>query len=90
MKITIDIDCTPKEARTFLGLPDVEPLQDLFMEQMKDKMVNGLNPDDMEKMMNMWLVPGMNMASTMTGQGLEAMQKMFWNAAMGGTNEPEK
>jgi hypothetical protein len=27
MKITIDIDCTPGEARAFLGLPDVAPLQ---------------------------------------------------------------
>lgn len=23
MKITVDIDCTPEEARTFLGLPDL-------------------------------------------------------------------
>jgi hypothetical protein len=27
MKITVDIDCTPGEARQFMGLPDLEPLQ---------------------------------------------------------------
>ena len=27
LKITIDIDCTPDEARQFMGLPDVKPLQ---------------------------------------------------------------
>ena len=25
MKITIEVDCTPAEARSFMGLPDVEP-----------------------------------------------------------------
>jgi kynurenine formamidase len=28
MKIKIDIDCTPQEARAFFGLPDVEPIQE--------------------------------------------------------------
>ncbi|MFY9972047.1 MAG: DUF6489 family protein, partial [Roseiarcus sp.] len=27
MKITVDVDCTPLEARQFMGLPDVEPMQ---------------------------------------------------------------
>ena len=27
MKVKIDIDCTPEEARTFFGLPDLGPLQ---------------------------------------------------------------
>ena len=26
MKVTVDIDCTPADARAFLGLPDVTPL----------------------------------------------------------------
>ncbi len=28
MKITVDIDCTPEEARAFFGLPNVQPMQD--------------------------------------------------------------
>jgi hypothetical protein len=27
MKVTVEIDCTPEEARRFLGLPDVVPMQ---------------------------------------------------------------
>jgi hypothetical protein len=27
MKVTIEIDCTPVEARQFMGLPDIEPMQ---------------------------------------------------------------
>ena len=27
MKITVNVDCTPLEARQFMGLPNVEPMQ---------------------------------------------------------------
>ena len=27
MKINVEVDCTPLEAREFLGLPDVKPMQ---------------------------------------------------------------
>ena len=26
MKVTVDVDCTPEEARRFLGLPDLTPV----------------------------------------------------------------
>ena len=31
MKISIDIDCSPQEARAFFGLPNVEPIQEAGM-----------------------------------------------------------
>ena len=31
MKVTIEIDCTPDEARVFMGLPDVKPMQAAVM-----------------------------------------------------------
>ena len=31
MKITVEIDCTPDEARQFLGLPDMKPMQAALM-----------------------------------------------------------
>lgn len=46
MKINIEIDVTPQEARAFLGLPDVAPLQEEVMEQMKAKMMEGLGQFD--------------------------------------------
>jgi hypothetical protein len=27
MKINVEVDCTPLEARQFFGLPDVQPMQ---------------------------------------------------------------
>ena len=38
MKMTIEIDCTPLEARTFLGLPDVSVLNDHLVQEMKSRM----------------------------------------------------
>ena len=38
MKITIDIDCTPQEARAFLGLPHIEPMQDALVAQMQERL----------------------------------------------------
>ncbi len=77
MKVTIDIDCTPQEARSFLGLPDIKPLQDAFMANMQEKMSSGLSGEDMEKMFDLWMAPGLKQA----GQSMEALQNLFWNAA---------
>ena len=42
MKIKIDIDCTPQEARGFLGLPEVAPLQDTMMKELEKRLQDGL------------------------------------------------
>lgn len=77
MKITVDVDCTPGEAREFLGLPDIKPLQAEFIAMMKDKISSGLSGEDMEKMFDLWAVPGMKQA----GKNMEALQNIFWNIA---------
>ncbi|MES2493043.1 MAG: DUF6489 family protein [Pseudomonadota bacterium] len=32
MKVNVEVDCTPLEARTFLGLPDVTPVNEAYVE----------------------------------------------------------
>ncbi|TWB22498.1 hypothetical protein FBZ89_103120 [Nitrospirillum amazonense] len=79
MKITVDVDCTPDEARAFLGLPDVKPMQDALMRQMQDRMSANLAAMDPDALLKTWLPVGI--------QGFEQMQKMMWNqmtSAMGG------
>ncbi|MFM8939911.1 MAG: DUF6489 family protein [Phenylobacterium sp.] len=52
MKITVEIDCTPVEARTFLGLPDVSGLNARLVEEMQTRMganMNMLSPDELVK-----------------------------------------
>lgn len=79
MKIKLDIDCTPEEARKFFGLPDVEPMQKALMQQMQDKISENINQLDPENMMKIWMPQGM--------QGFDQMQNMFWNAMSG--NKPD-
>ena len=53
MKVTIEIDCTPDEARVFLGLPDVKPMQTAVMaslEQQAVRAAEGFSPDSMLKL----------------------------------------
>lgn len=76
MKLTIDIDCTPQEARSFLGLPDVEALNALIVEEMttraKERMDTLADPDQFVAQM-------MSTGS----KGMETMQAMMM-AAMSG------
>lgn len=82
MKVTIDIDCTPEEARTFLGLPDVQPMQQALMRQMQDQMSANLKAMDPETMMSTWLPMGM--------QGIEQFQKLMWSQMSGAMGTPPK
>lgn len=52
MKMTVEIDCTPQEARTFLGLPDVTALNEHMVNEMKARMdanMSMLSPDELMK-----------------------------------------
>jgi len=70
MKLTIDVDCTPEEARRFLGLPDVGPLQAEMMAEIQRRITAGLATMEPEALMKTWLPAGL--------QGMEQLQKMFW------------
>lgn len=52
MKMTIEVDCTPEEARCFMGLPDVSALNDHLVNEMKgriDANMAMMSPDEMVK-----------------------------------------
>ncbi len=38
MKVHIEIDCTPEEARSFMGLPDVGKANDVYIDMMSKAM----------------------------------------------------
>lgn len=54
MKVTVTVDCTPLEAREFLGLPDVQPMQSAMMDQMQKKMMENLDKYSPESIMQSW------------------------------------
>lgn len=67
MKVTINIDCTPEEARTFFGLPDVQPMQERLMVDLEERLKQSMNDLEPEALVNKWLPVGL--------QGMEQMQK---------------
>lgn len=71
MKFIFDIDCTPEEARRFLGLPDLGPLQERYMKELEERMSESLRALDPETLVKTWM--------PMTMQGWGEMQKMFWS-----------
>lgn len=71
MKISVDVDCTPEEARSFLGLPDVKPMQDAMMQEIQNRMMANLQAMEPEALFSTWLPAHV--------QGMEQMQKFFWS-----------
>ena len=52
MKMTVEVDCTPEEARRFLGLPDVSALNESLVAEMQKRATANmavLSPDELMK-----------------------------------------
>lgn len=76
MRLTINIDCTPEEARTFFGMPDVAPLNDMIVTEMTKRAKDNIDTlADPERFFAQMM--------TMGGKGFEQFQSMM-GAAMGG------
>ena len=69
MKIKITVDCTPIEARSFLGLPDVSSVHDIYIEKMKTLVEQGVTPDMVGDLVKGW--------STMGDAGLSVAKQLF-------------
>ena len=70
MKITFDVDCTPEEARSFFGLPDVKPMQDALLKKAEDRLSANIDAMAPEALLKTWLPASF--------QGMEQLQKVFW------------
>ena len=54
MKVTIDIDCTPEEARRFMGLPDLTPVHEAYVDKLKGAVADGAAPELFADVMKSW------------------------------------
>jgi len=80
MKVHIEMEMTPEEARAFMGLPDVRPMQQKMMEEMQSRMKAAFDANDPEGMVRAW-TPFYGM-----GAGTDALQKLqkaMWDSATG-------
>jgi hypothetical protein len=78
MKFNVVVDCTPDEARRFLGLPDLAPMQQRVMDALERRMVDAIEGTDTQKLLDQWMPFGT--------KGLEQWQALWGQlsqAAMG-------
>ena len=71
MKINITMETTPAELRELLGLPEVQSLQAEMIEKIRERMQAGAEGFDPVGMMRPFIAPDL--------QGMESMQRAFWN-----------
>ena len=74
MKVNVEVNCTPEEARTFFGLPDLKPMQERVMAEIEERLRSSLNAMNPEAVFKTWLPASM--------QGVEQMQQLqqaFWS-----------
>ena len=82
MKFNIEIDCTPEEARRLVGLPDLEPLHDIYLSRVKELMAKGITPDMVQAMVKSWVPMGES------GLGLvQSLLGQFGGGLMGGASK---
>lgn len=49
MKVNIEIDCSPEEARRFMGLPDVEQANAIYVDSIANAMKGVSNTEQLEE-----------------------------------------
>ena len=70
MKVKINLEMTPQEARAVMGLPDVEQLQEKLMAEIYQRMSESVKDmSDPEKLLKMYMPLG--------NQSMEQFQKMM-------------
>jgi len=67
MKITINVDCTPAEAREFFGLPDLRPLQAAWLAEIENRLIADMQKFSPEGIARTWL----------SGVGADCLPNMF-------------
>lgn len=73
MKFNVEVDCTPEEARAFLGLPDVKPIQDAMSAHLEERIMTAMTMFDPDTLLKSWFPLGMS--------GMEQFQNAFRAAA---------
>ncbi len=82
MKIHFDIDATPQELRSFLGLPNFESLQNEMLETIRKNMTAGIDGFEAATLMKPFLPDNLT--------SLTALQKTFWQAVLGQSQTEKK
>jgi hypothetical protein len=77
MKIHIDMEMTPEEARKLMGLPDLTRMQEQLTAEMQKRMKAALDTSDPQAMLKAWM--------PVSAPGLEQFQRFLWDSAKAAT-----
>lgn len=85
MKVRMEMDMTPDEARRLMGLPDLAAMQSRLVAEVERRMMAAMEKSEPEEMLRQWF--------SLSSQGLEQFQRFMWDSARkatSGTKEPPK
>jgi hypothetical protein len=75
VKVSLEVDCSPQEARAFLGLPDVAGLNDHIVQEIKGRLDSNMSLLSPDELIRNWMAFG--------GQATENFRKLMTAAATG-------
>ena len=73
MKVRVEMDLTPDEARRLMGLPDLTAMQARLVEEFERRMMLAMEKSAPEEVMKQWFALG--------SQGVEQFQRFLWDSA---------
>ncbi|WP_228242557.1 DUF6489 family protein [Porphyrobacter sp. GA68] len=88
MKVHLEIDCTPEEARRFMGLPDVAKANDVYVDMMASAMKGVKSPDQLRDYARE-LAPMGQLGFKMFQSFMEAAARKPGDGEGGATGKPE-
>lgn len=81
MKMTIEVDCTPEEARRFMGLPDVCGLNVHLVQEMTKRIDANVSMLQPEEFLRNWMS---------FGAGAQDQFRKMMEAGLGGGSTPKE
>jgi len=81
MKMTIEVDCSPEEARRFLGLPDVSALNAHLVDEMKKRIDANMAMISPDELMKNWVS---------FGAGAQEQFRKLMEVGLGAATTPRK
>jgi hypothetical protein len=77
MKLNITVDCTPDEARAFLGLPNIDPINEMMVAAVKQRLEQNIEMVSPEFYLKQWY--------SMGGQASDQFMQMMTAGAKAAT-----
>lgn len=82
MKVRMEMDMTPDEARRLMGLPDLTAMHARLVKEFERRMMTAMENSEPDAILKQWFSLG--------NQGLEQFQRFMWDSARKATAGRDK